>query len=175
MKKFLVIALMFIGMITNAQEVGNFYNSNARKYAFVSTGFDVRNAIVGSKPTDNKSALDVNVKVGALYNHLEIAMFYENFHRITFQAYGINVNYVGKVAKNTDVVVGIEAGSIIRQSNSNFLMCGGNAEVRYQLGVDSKFSIGLQYNARLRTDIWYKDTPMPIVHSGLLNVYYRLR
>jgi hypothetical protein len=141
------------------------------RYAFVTYGIDLRNAVDGSKPTQGHAELNNVFKIGARDNHLEIAAFYENFKRIEFQAYGININGVTQVFKNTDLAVGIELGSIIRNNKGNFLMAGLNGELRYDFGW---FFVGGQLQCRLRTDNWRKDGPAPIVMSGLVTFSVRL-
>lgn len=172
MKKITTIAFLIIGMIANAQYYGKKWGQrDVQRHGFVSAGIDFRNAVVGSNPTNNNPELDLLFKLGARDNHVEISMFYENFKRISFQSYGVNVNYVFELAKNIDVALGIELGSIIRYNNFNFLTGGLNQEVRYDLG---EFVIGLQFNSRIRTDNWKKNTDMPIVYSGFINIYYKL-
>lgn len=171
MRKTITTAFLVIGMMANAQQYTQKYNKrDTPKFAFVSIGFDVRNAFTGSKPTNSKPALDGQIKLGAAYKSAEVAMFYENFDRIEFQAYGVNVNYVTEVAKNFDVVAGIEAGSIIRYKDFNFLMVGVNGELRYDFG---KFMIGSQGNYRLRNDVDSKNKEDKKVFSWFLNLTYK--
>jgi hypothetical protein len=145
---------------------------DTQRYAFVSAGLDIRNAAVGSKPTNNKSELDYTLKLGARDNHFEAAVFYESFPRIEFQAYGVNFNGVAEIFKNTDLAVGIELGNIVRYKKESHFMGGLNGEVRYDLGG---VLIGLQLNVRLRTDNWYKGGPTPIVPSVGINVIKKIR
>ena len=171
MKKIITILILVVGMTMYSQN----YNKSCSKrdkpnYMFVGLGIDVRNALIGSKSTNDKSELDLNFKIGAIRNKIELLMFYENFNRITFQAYGVNVNYVQPILSKTDVVIGLEGGSIVRDSNYNFLMGGGNIELRHQL---KDFIISFQGNARIRPDIWYKNTSLPIKYSGFIVIYYK--
>lgn len=171
MKKITTILILIVGMTMYSQNYNQSYSKRDKpKYMFIGIGLDMRNAIIGSDPTNNKSALDLNFKAGAIYNKIEISMFYENFNKIIFQAYGVNINYVQPITSLTDIAIGIEGGSIIRSSNSNFLMGGGNLEIRHQL---KDFIIALQGNARIRPDIWYKNTALPIKYSGFVVVYYK--
>jgi hypothetical protein len=157
----------------SAQQYGRVYGQrDVQRYAFVSAGFDIRNAAVGSKPTNNKSELDCTLKLGARDNHFEAAVFYESFPRIEFQAYGVNFNGVTEVFKNTDLAVGIELGNIVRHKKESHFMGGLNGEVRYDLGG---VLIGLQLNVRLRTDNWYKNGPTPIIPSVGINVIKKIK
>ena len=171
MKKIITILILIVGMTMYSQNYNQSYSKRDKpNYIFVGLGIDVRNALIGSKPTNDKSELDLNFKIGAIHNKIELLMFYENFNRITFQAYGVNVNYVQPILSKTDIVIGLEAGSIIRASNSNFLTGGGNIELRHQL---KDFTVAFQGNARIRPDIWYKNTSLPIKYSGFIVIYYK--
>lgn len=171
MKK-LLLALLVTGSVSNAQQYGTKWNQRNKEYhGFITSGIDVRNAIVGSKPTNNQSALDIQFKVGARANSLEVALFYETFRRIDFQAYGVNVNGVFQLYKNFDVALGVGGGSVIRYKDYNFLMVETNSEIRYDL---SKCIIGFQLNNRLRNDLKQYGKSMPIVNSVFLNFTYKL-
>ena len=170
MKK-IILAFLITGVMNAQQCPKKLQQKNKDYYAFVSTGFDVRNLAIGSKPTNDKSALDVQFKIGARANVLEISMFYESFNRINFQSYGVNVNGVMQLYKNFDLALGVEFGSVIREGNSNFLMVGTNSEIRLDLG---KFIVSLQLNNRYRGDLIKYGNNLPIVNSGFFNIYYKL-
>lgn len=172
MKNSLKLLVLLFSITMTAQQYGKHWNQrNKEYYGFVSTGFDVRNLAIGSQPTNDKSALDIQLKVGARANALEVSMFYENFNRIQFQAYGANVNGVFQLYKNFDLALGVELGSVIRERNSNFLMFGINSEIRYDL---RKFIVSLQVNNRYRKDLLIYGKDLPIVNSVFFNVYYKL-
>lgn len=171
MKK-LLLALLVTGIVANAQHYGTKWGQRDKEYyGFITTGIDVRNAVIGSKPTNDESALDIQFKIGARANALEVALFYESFKRIDFQAYGVNVNGVFQLYKNFDVALGVGAGSVIRYRDFNFLMLETNSELRYDLG---KCVIGLQLNNRLRNDLKQYGKSFPIVNSVFLNFIYKL-
>lgn len=171
MKKVVLLAFLITGVM-DAQNYGQKWNQRDKEYyTFVSTGFDVRNLVIGSKPTNDKSALDVQFKVGARENALEVSLFYESFNRIDFQAYGTNVNGVVQLYKNFDLALGVELGSVIREGNSNFLMVGTNSEIRLDLG---KFIVSLQLNNRYRGDLIKYGDNFPIIHSVFFNIHYKL-
>ena len=143
-------------------------------YPFVSLGFDIANATIGSKPTDNKASLDGQIRVGAVYKSNEVYMQYENFATIDFQQYGVAYNRVVYPFYKVDLAMGVETGSIIRNGNSNWLYYGFNIEPRYDL--TKKLQIALQANYRLRQDIKYLyDTGKTEFRGSLFfNVIYKL-
>lgn len=140
------------------------------KFKFVSVGIDAKNAIIGSKPTNNKSEIDFNLKIGAVYKNLEISIFYENFNKINFQAYGVNVNLYNKTdVENLTVSNGIQLGFIIREGNSSFPLIGFNNELRYKLY--KKLIVGLELNTRARYDISLKKEDLVLRSSVFINLY----
>lgn len=172
MKKLLKITVLLFTITMSSQHYGSRWGQRDKEYyGFVSTGFDIRNLTIGSNPTDNKSALDVQFKVGARANALEVAGFYESFKRIEFEAYGVNINGVFQLYKNFDVALGGEFGSVIKEGNSNYIMYGLNSELRYDLG---KFILALQLNNRNRKDLMKYGNDFPIVHSVFFNLTYKL-
>jgi hypothetical protein len=146
-------------------------NAQIEKNKFLSFGFDARNLIIGSIPTNNKPALDFNVKLGARYSNLEISIFYENFNKIIFQSYGVNINYI--TGKKINFLLGTELGSVVREGNSNFLMIGLNQEIKFK--IYPKIMLGGSLNERYRRDLEFNySTKLPIVYSGFINIYYLL-
>lgn len=173
MKKLLTIALLLIWGISHAQNYNQSWSKRDKlNYKFVAFGFDVRNAVIGSKPTNNKPELNYQFKLGAVSKNVEVAIFYEQFKRIDFQAYGVNVGYILPVAKKTDLYAGIETGSIIRYKTDNFLMYGFNGELRQHIGKN--FIIGLQANYRYRSDIDQKNGENDFRFSAMANFIYEL-
>ncbi len=169
MKTKILILLALISLKGMSQDYNQKYGKRDKlNYKFATLGVDVRNGLVGSKPTDDKSALDFQAKLGAVSNNWEVSLFYERFERIRFQAYGVNVGYNLQLPLNLDLYSGIELGSIIRNEKENSLMCGSNLELRYHL--NKRFVVGAQLNSRLRIDIWKKNQDPVIVHSGFLNL-----
>ncbi len=174
MKKLLLLAFLVTGIVANAQtETGQHWGQRDKAwYPFATIGFDARNCIDGSDPTGGRAELDFQLKLGARANDLEVAMVYERFQAIDFQYYGVNVNYVTEIAKNTDIALGVEGGSVVRWGGFNFITGGANLELRYEI-KNSHIILGAQGNARVRPDIWYKDSKMPITYSGWINATYK--
>lgn len=146
------------------------------RYTFVTAGFDLANAVVGSKPTDNKQSLDFHIKVGAVDENwnTEIYIQYENFAAIDFQKYGPGVNLILFPFYKVDLAMGLEGGFIVREKNSSYMYYGGNIEVRYEL--TKKLSLGAQGNYSWRPDITYLYNTGKTEYrfSGYINLRYRL-
>lgn len=165
MKRLLQFALMLVLVSANAQE---------KNYPYVAAGFDLRNAAFGSKPTGNKPELDYQLKAGAIYNNVEIGIQYEAFPAIDYKQYSVYANYVIPISKKNSVSAGLEAGSIIREGNSNFLFYGGNTELRYDI---HPFVIGAQLNYKYRSDLTYLYDldKREFKASVAINLYYKFK
>lgn len=171
--RIIALTVIYILLIAECRSQSNrIYNRNLKHYQFVSIGIDARNAIIGSEPTENKPALDLNFKAGVQSGVAEVSVFYETFKRIDFQAYGLNLNVVSEtVYENLTIASGIEFGSINRAINSNYLMVGINIEPRYK--ITEHLSVGALFNYRLRNDLKRKKTDDLVFRkSGFINVYY---
>jgi len=142
MKKLIILLLLCISC--NAQP----------KYAFVTVGVDVKNALVGSAPTNNKSALDGQIKVGATYNNFEMIMQYESFNKIDFQQFGFATNYVVYPLYRVDLAFGLE--------------------IRYDLF--DRWNVGIQFNVKSRPDIeaLYNTGKNEFRASNFINIRYKL-
>lgn len=186
MKNYFTIALLLIWGISNAQiELSPNYNQSwskrdKNKYGFITFGFDARNAVIGSKPTNDDPELNYHLKAGFVYNNIELGVLYEQFNRIDFQAYAATLGYTFQLDNEieiagilipldkTDIYVGAEAGSIMRYENFNFLMYGFNGEIRQHIG--NSFILGLQASYRYRSDIDQKNGENDFRGSLMLNL-----
>jgi hypothetical protein len=158
-------------------------------YMLLSTGIDVRNAIVGSKPTNDKSAIDYQFQFAMVDRNFEVNVGYECFPRINFDKYSIGVGYhiplygyiLGKQIKTT-VIPSIEpsligrwgkwGGGIFYNQVSSHLSLGANLAFRWNL--NDKVGIEYYFNALPRTDIsamYHKNT---IVGSNYFKVFYKI-
>jgi len=164
-KKSVPLLLLFFSLSAKSQE----------NYPFLSFGFDVANAIVGSAPTNNKPSLDGQIKVGAMFQSNEAYIQYENFNKIGFQQYGLGYNRVVYPFYKVDLAFGLETGSIIRKGGFNWLYYGGNIELRYDL--TSEIQLSLQGNYRSRNDIeaLYNTKQKEFRASGFINIIYKLK
>jgi len=143
---FILLFALSIGANAQTASIYRAKNSNIS----VSYYADIRNGTIGSEPTNNKPALNYTTRATLRSGHVETALFYEQFKRINFQAYGLNVNYVNEINWLT-ISVGVEALGINRESNGVYLAYGFNGEFRVKL--TERLLIGLQSNLRRRTDL----------------------
>ncbi len=163
MKTIIKLILLFTTTVSFSQENG----------AFISTGFDMRNAIVGSNATSYKPAIDVNISLHGIYNKFELSIFYENFNRITFQSYGFTAGSNTKtLITNLYACSSFEGGFIVRTGNSSYPFFGGNIELRYML--NEKLALGLLYNLRYRTDLLIYNNDN-LRASLFLNIFYKIK
>lgn len=155
---------------------------------YVSAGIDVRNAFVGSKPTQNKPALDYLVRFGMIGKRTEVNVGYERLSSISFDRFFFGAGHhfplygyiFGKEIK-TELIPMIEPTLINRWGNSwgmksSHLTVGVSLSLRYAL--NNKISLELQTSALPRTDLLSRypeiHSSVPIVFSNYFSVLYRL-
>lgn len=148
---------------------------------FVAGGFDVKNAIFGSKPTNNKPALDVVIEFGMIGGKTEIVVGYEEFKDINFDKFSFGVGHRFRINDKFILIPSIEPSLIGRwglswQTISSHLTLGASVALRYKLS--NSFSLELQSNVLPRTDLMarYPDINQnsQIIISNYLKIIYRL-
>jgi hypothetical protein len=158
-------------------------------YISFSTGLDVKNLIVGSKPTNNEPALNLFYQLSLVSNNVELNIGYENFNRIKFDKYTIGVGYHfplhGNVFnKKTKIVmvISIEPSIINRWGDnwgtvSSHLTIGGN--IGFRMLITDEVGVEFLVNALPRTDLSsrYPETnpTIPIIYSNFIKVYYIIK
>lgn len=193
MKKIVTIVVFLIFSKMIAQE----------DYIAFSAAFDVRNAITGSKPTGNESALDLLMQFSMVSNDVEVNIGYETFPRLDFVKYTIGVGYhthfyghfLGK-SIHTIFIPSIEPTLINRRDNwgggighsqvSSHLSLGLSLGLRWDLSKG--FSVEYLFNALPRTDskAMYGNTMdstrgrlsvsgVPIVGSNFIKMVYKIK
>ena len=167
--------LILLLLIANASQSQNLY---------FSAGIDVRNAIAGSKPTNNKSELDLNFKFGLVSNKgVEITINYEKFNAIDFNRFAFGVGQQIEVTEKIKVVPTLEYGLINRSGNwgggfsqddvkSSHLGFGFSLPIRYE--INDYFAIELQSQLLQRTDINTKYGGNNFVLSNFVNLVYKI-
>jgi hypothetical protein len=183
MKKILMVVFIMTGILSYSQ------SKDKEHYISFSTGLDVKNSIVGSKPTNNEPALNLLYQISIVSDNIEVNIGYENFNRIKFDKYTIGVGYhfplYGRVFNHqTKVVMVISAEpTIINRwgdnwgTTSSHLTIGGNIGFR-GLITDR---IGVEYllNALPRTDLSSRypeiNPTIPIIYSNFVKVYYIIK
>lgn len=177
---FLVAMLSFFA--TNAQP------KETENYLAFSTGFDVRNSIVGSPATGNKPELDLIYQFEMISQNIDVNIGYERFNSIGFQKYTIGVGYhfplygrIGNKVIKTVLIPSIEPTIIDRwgnewQTTSSHLTIGANIGLRWHLS--DKTAVELQTNFLPRTDLKARypelHNSVPIVTSCYLKFIYKI-
>ena len=131
----------------------------------ISVGFDVSNALYGSKV--NKPSLDVQLKVYSVEKWGEIGLQVESFKEIDYFSWGVFANQSLHL-EPFEFLVGVEGIQIIR-NKIGILSYGFNGEIRYFWG---NIGLGLQYNYRYRADLEIYDDGR-FVKSGFINLIYK--
>lgn len=158
----LILSSMLLATVAmcKAQVYSKSWSSrDALEYAFVSLNFDARHAVSGSAQTQNKPSLDVTAQIGANYRGVEVGLEYEDHSALKpkFQRYGAFVNVGKEIYRDLYIYGGVTYGSIVRQSNKNFLSKGLTAEIRYRLTERISFGITSRIDERRDYD-FYNDT-----------------
>jgi hypothetical protein len=166
------------------------YSQKVEKEAYLafSTSIDIRNAIIGSKPTGNKPAIDLLYQFAMVGQNLEVNIGYESFNKIHFDKYTIGVGYhfplygrIGNTVIKTVLIPSIEPTIIDRwgkewQTTSSHLSIGGNVALRWKL--NQNLGIELLTNALPRTDLSAHyptiNKNIPIVVSEHFKIIYIL-
>lgn len=139
----------------------------------ISLGYDIKNSIKGSKPTNFEPSLNYLLRASAVdKNNIEIGIFYENFNKINYQCYGINAGYFIEILKIMELYGGVESGFIIRKFNTNRFSYGLNLEARFK--IKENISISLLNQCRYRSDLHYINAPKPYRNSIFLNIIFSI-
>lgn len=166
--------------------------SQKDNYISFSTAFDIKNCLVGSKPTDFKPKLDAIYQITMVDRNVEVNVSYELFNAIGFNKYSAGIGYhfqlYGYVFNNeikTTIIPSIEPTLIGRwktklnddwYDSSSHMTLGGNIEIKWDL--NDKLSLGIQFNALPRVDLSsrYTDTydKAPIIFSNYFKISYKL-
>lgn len=175
MKK--LILLLLLTTMANAQ-------------VFISTGVDIRNALVGSKPTKNNPELDFYIQLHLVDRHVDVSVGYEIFNKIGFEKYNAGIGYIfplycyiGDRQIKTTLLVSVEP-TIIGRWKTNTNNDWGNTSSHLTIGastalkwdISDRLSIGVTSNLLPRTDLntKYPNEPKHIVYSNYLTFYYKL-
>lgn len=187
MKKLLLSSLMFSGIML-AQE--------KESYCSISFGTDVKNAVMGSKPTNNKPAADLILNINMVGNDFELSVGDENFSQIGFNRFSVDFGYhsqryipLGNYDFDFTMVPSVGFSTISRwggvdhedshgnwiYGKSNHIAVQGNLSFRYKLS--DRFLIDWTANLMTRPDLMYlypTDNPKFIVLSNFIKLHYIL-
>lgn len=163
MRKLLILLTLSLSFNIFAQEKETHYVS-------ISAAFDIKNSVVGSKPTGDKPELDVLFQITAVGNKgTEAYVGYEMFNKINFSKYTIGIgqgfplygwlDYDSQI--KTVLFVSLEptiinrwgtwGGGISSNQPISFLSLGANASVRWF--IHDHFGFEILFNALPRTDL----------------------
>jgi hypothetical protein len=162
----------------------------------------MRNAILGSAPTNNEPALDLLVQFSMVSRNVEINIGYEAFPRLDFSKYTIGVGYHTHLYGNlfrrvihTVFIPSIEptlinrhgdwGGGIGHRQESSHLSFSLSLGLRWNLSDD--IAVEYLFNALPRTDLkamYGKDlditngkasiSGVPIIGSNFIKVVYKI-
>jgi len=144
----------------------------------LSAGFDVRNAIIGSEPTNNNPELDLLLSCRMVSNHnVVISVQYETFKAIGFDRYSFGVGYRFTPIEKIYLIPSINADLIGRKwkyngSESSHLAFSLNNIISYDL--NDNFAIGLETNLQNRADLNAKYGETNYVLSNYLTLIYKI-
>lgn len=182
---FLLIVIFVIALICG---IANAQNKDQEGYIYFSGAIDIRNAVIGSEPTNNKPALDVLYQFGMVGQNIEVNIGYERFNAISFDKFTFGVGYhfplygrIGNSVIKTVFIPSIEPTLIGRwgdewQCSSSHLSIGGNLALRWHLS--DKTALELLSNFLPRTDLSSRypeiHSNVPVVPSYYLKFIYKI-
>ena len=143
-----------------------------------SVGTDVRNSIVGSKPTNNKPEANIIYQFAMISNEgIEVGITYETFKAISFERYNVQVGYQIEPLERVKIIPAINYNIIGRYGDkwgcaSSHLAFGANVGLRYQ--ISDTFDV--EYNGEVlqRVDLNTKYGGSNYVYSGYLKLIYKI-
>jgi len=182
-----LILLLIISFLMVCNGYGQ--SKDREHYIGFSAAFDIRNGLAGSKPTDNKPALDVFYQaIIAAPCGVEINIGYETFKTIHFEKYTMGVGYhfplygrIGNRVIKTTLIPSIEPTLIGRwgsewQTTSSHLSIGGNLALRWN--INDKIAVELLSNFLPRTDLKARypelHSKVPVINSNYLKIIYKI-
>jgi hypothetical protein len=165
MKK-LTLILFFASVFTNAQ-------------AFLKIGVDIRNSVIGSKPTNDKPAFNGMYKIGFISNqNIRLNMTFEHFNEIKFTRWGLEAGYVFEFNKfnlhTTAELSTIERKLTTSHYYNGLIVLTGGANVELEYNLTDHFSISLVNQLIYRNDFKIYNAKEKLVNSVFLNLNFKL-
>jgi len=162
MKKLLLSKALLFLLLTITS-----YSQSKDNYMGFGIGFDVKNALIGSPATNNKSELNYTVQFIMVSNNAEIIVGYEGFPKLNFNKYSFSTGYHYRLYAytsnrewKTTFIPSVEyvlinrygnwGGGISQKETSSHLSIGLNLALRWNL--NSKLSAEYCFNMLPRTD-----------------------
>lgn len=173
---------------------------NCDHYLLFSNAFDVRNLIIGSKPTNYVSGVDCLFQFTMVSKGFEVSIGYETFNRIQLDKYTLGVGYhlpiyicLGDYQLNLLAIYSLEptlinrwgkwGGGISYNQRSAHLTLGANFGLR--LSISDHFALECLFNVLPRVDsnAMYGEhgfdgklsvEGIPLVGSSYLKMIYKV-
>lgn len=156
-------------------------------YLYASAAIDVRNAIVGTEPTNNNPEIDYFLQAGIVSRNIELTIGHEKFKAICFDKMTVGINYhfplygrIGNSVIKTIFIPGIEPTIINRwgdnwQTTSSHLSIAGNIAFRWNINDDIAFEILSNFLPRVDLKARYAEihNTVPIVISNYFKIIYK--
>nr|WP_315167142.1 hypothetical protein [uncultured Flavobacterium sp.] len=193
MKKLVLILLITLSTKTFAQ-------NDKEHYVAFSAAVDIKNLLVGSYPTDNKSALDYFLQFSLVSNNIEVNIGYERFQRVQFSKNTVGIGYhfplylnIGSkelkfvfIPSAEPTIInrwGTWGGGLSYEQASSHLSLGANLALR--ISLSDKIALEYLFNALPRIDIhgkydnnnWQNRAStegVPIVGSNYFKLIYKI-
>lgn len=151
---------------------------------YLSLGVDIRNGILGSKPTDNKPELNLNFRAVAVGNKgTEGGIGFELFERLDYNRMYILFGQQIELTRDLKIVPQLEPSIINRKGGwggglgyqdnaSSHLSLALSLPIRYKLS--DKLSLELYTNFLPRTDLGAKYDDFKIIISNFATINLEL-
>ncbi|MET0945525.1 MAG: hypothetical protein ABWY22_08950 [Flavobacterium sp.] len=137
-------------------------------YISFTSGIDIRNAFIGSAPTNNEPSLNYQFQFGMVSHNIEVNMGYEAFPKLDFDKYTIGLGYhfhlYGTALDKTIHTVfipsiesaligrhGTWGGGLTYNQRSSHFSLGLNLALRWHISESIAFEYA--FNALPRTDL----------------------
>jgi hypothetical protein len=133
-----------------------------------SVGIDVKNAIVGSEPTNNESAADWTLQYKIREKHLEIGLSVETFKKINYFDYTVFAGYY--TGETVVFYSNVGFGQIVRKSNIGTFNYEANLGIDYYFLDNFGASYELNFNRRMDLKYLY-GVDKPILSNTIKLIY----
>ena len=182
-----MVILLFSGLL---------YCQEKNSYFSASAGFDIKNAVLGSKPTNNLPSLDLLIGLHAVSGNFELNPEFELFEKIKFRRYAINIGWhfpryllLGNKAIRITTIPSLGTAIIARYGGEDRTTASGHIIYRrsqhlafqgnlsFRATLSDRFLLDYTIQATTRPDLNFlypDDKNKQIVFSNFIKVHYIL-
>jgi hypothetical protein len=174
MKQIKTLLMLLIGSLA--------FSQTQTPYVGFIGGFDIKNALVGSEPTNNKSELNYSLQFIMVGKNVECGIGYESFKRIDFNRMYLSAGYQFPISEKIKLIPTLEPSIINRSDNwgggisyelkQSFLSLALNLSLQYNL--NDKLALRTDLNLLPRTDQKMMYNENKIVPSILIKLEYKI-